>query len=125
MRVLLDECLPRRLKTVRSGHDVQTVPEAGWGGKENGDLLRLAAATFEALVTIDQNLPINRTRRLRRSPSWFSSAGVTLSTTCSPWFRAYWSCYVATCTWRDGADRYPTRRWRRTPLRGTTEYQWR
>jgi hypothetical protein len=51
MRVLLDECLPRRLKTVLGGHDVQTVPEAGWGGKKNGDLLRLAAAGFDAFVT--------------------------------------------------------------------------
>lgn len=56
MRVLLEECLPRRLKTVLTGHDVQTVPEAGWSGKKNGDLLRLAAATFDAFVTIDQNL---------------------------------------------------------------------
>lgn len=56
MRVLLDECLPRRLKTVLGGHEVQTVPEAGWSGKENGDLLRLAAESFDAFVTIDQNL---------------------------------------------------------------------
>jgi len=56
MRVLLDECLPRRLKTVLGGHDVQTVPEAGWGGTENGELLRLAAAAFDVFVTIDQNL---------------------------------------------------------------------
>jgi len=48
MRGLLDECLPRRPKTVLGGHDVQTVPEAGWSGKENGELLRLAAATFDA-----------------------------------------------------------------------------
>jgi hypothetical protein len=56
MRVLLDECLPRRLKTVLGGHDVRTVPEAGWEGRENGELLRLAATAFDAFVTIDQNL---------------------------------------------------------------------
>lgn len=56
MRVLLDECLPRRLKTVLPGHDVQTVPDAGWRGKENGELLRLAATAFDVFVTIDQNL---------------------------------------------------------------------
>jgi len=56
MRVLLDECLPRRLKTVLGGYEVQTVPEAGWGGRENGELLRLAAAAFDVFVTIDQNL---------------------------------------------------------------------
>ena len=48
MRVLLDECLPKRLKQSLIGHDVQTVPEAGWAGKKNGDLIRLAAGKFDA-----------------------------------------------------------------------------
>lgn len=56
MRVLLDECLPRRLKTVLGGHDVRTVPEAGWGGSSNGELLRLASTSFDVFVTVDQNL---------------------------------------------------------------------
>ena len=42
MRVLLDECLPRRLKLEIRGHSVQTVPEAGWAGRSNGELLSLA-----------------------------------------------------------------------------------
>lgn len=29
MRVLLDECMPRRLKQELQGHDVRTVPEVG------------------------------------------------------------------------------------------------
>ena len=56
MRVLLDECLPRRLKRDLAGHEVTTVPEAGWAGTKNGELLRLAAARFDAFVTIDQGL---------------------------------------------------------------------
>lgn len=56
MRVLLDECLPRRLARTLVGYEVQTVPEAGWAGKKNGELLELAAADFDVLVTIDQNL---------------------------------------------------------------------
>jgi hypothetical protein len=28
----------------------------GWGGKRNGELLQLAAADFDALLTADQNL---------------------------------------------------------------------
>ncbi len=28
----------------------------GWGGKRNGELLQLAAAHFDALLTADQNL---------------------------------------------------------------------
>jgi len=32
------------------------VPEAGWAGKKNGELLKLLAGKFEAFVTIDKNL---------------------------------------------------------------------
>jgi len=55
-RVLLDECLPRHLKRSLAGHEVRTVPEAGWASKENGDLLALAADKFDAFVTVDRNL---------------------------------------------------------------------
>jgi len=44
VRVLLDECLPRRLKRELVGHDAKTVPEMGWASKRNGELLALAAA---------------------------------------------------------------------------------
>jgi predicted nuclease of predicted toxin-antitoxin system len=56
MRVLLDECLPKRLKRDLVGHEVQTVPEAGWAGRKNGELLGLAAGRFDAFITIDRNL---------------------------------------------------------------------
>ena len=56
MRVLLDECLPKRLKHLLIGHNVQTVPEAGWAGKKNGELIRLATGKFDAFITIDSNL---------------------------------------------------------------------
>lgn len=39
MRLLLDECVPRRLKRELPGHDVTTVSEAGWAGVKNGELL--------------------------------------------------------------------------------------
>jgi hypothetical protein len=39
MRVLLDECLPRKLKGHVHDHEVTTVPEAGWAGTKNGALL--------------------------------------------------------------------------------------
>ena len=55
-RVLLDECLPRDLKKSLAGHTVRTVPEAGWAGKENGDLLALAAEACDIFVTVDHNL---------------------------------------------------------------------
>ena len=47
MCVLLDECLPRRLKRELLGHDARTAPEMGWASKTNGDLLALAAADFD------------------------------------------------------------------------------
>ena len=57
MRVLLDECLPRRLRRELPGHDVGTVVGEGWAGRRNGDLLRLMlAAGFQAFVTADRNL---------------------------------------------------------------------
>jgi hypothetical protein len=55
-RVLLDECLPRNLKRSLVGHEVRTVPEAGWASKENGELLALAADTYDVFVTVDRNL---------------------------------------------------------------------
>ena len=56
MRVLLDECLPRGLKKYLQAHEVVTVPEAGWAGKKNGDLLRTANGSIDVFVTIDKNL---------------------------------------------------------------------
>lgn len=33
-----------------------TVQEAGWSGKENGELLAEGGAHFDVLVTVDQNI---------------------------------------------------------------------
>jgi hypothetical protein len=41
---------------VSHGHDCETVQEAGWSGKQNGELLKLAASEFDALATLDTNL---------------------------------------------------------------------
>ena len=56
MRVLLDECLPRKPKNDLPGHDVSTVPERRWRGLKNGELLRLAENTFEVFITADQGI---------------------------------------------------------------------
>jgi hypothetical protein len=56
MRVLLDECLPRGLKKHLRNHEVKTVPEAGWAGKKNGELLRVAAGDIDVFIMIDSNL---------------------------------------------------------------------
>jgi hypothetical protein len=39
MRVLLDECVPRKSKDSLPGHDCRTVPDEGLAGKKNGELL--------------------------------------------------------------------------------------
>ena len=57
MRLLLDESVPSRLRRALPNHDVKTVVEMGWGGVKNGKLLALAASDFDALVTVDKNLP--------------------------------------------------------------------
>ena len=56
MRVLLDECVPRRLRAELPGHEVRTVEEAGWSGIKNGALLQLAASQFDVLLTVDRSL---------------------------------------------------------------------
>jgi hypothetical protein len=56
MRVLLDECVPRRLSRELPGHEVRTVTEHGWSGIKNGKLLTLADAEFGVFLTVDQNL---------------------------------------------------------------------
>ncbi len=56
IRILLDECLPRRLKNDLCDHNVMTVPEMGWASKKNGELLRLAEQQFDVFLTMDQHL---------------------------------------------------------------------
>lgn len=56
MKVLFDECVPKRLRRSLAGYDVTTVPEAGWAGFKNGALLRRAAEGFDLFVTVDRNI---------------------------------------------------------------------
>ena len=57
MRLLLDECVPRPFKRDLVAHDVHHVVDMGWSSKRNGELLLLmAAARFEALLTVDRNI---------------------------------------------------------------------
>jgi predicted nuclease of predicted toxin-antitoxin system len=58
MKILIDECAPRALKKhlTNYSHECLTVQEAGWSGKQNGELLDLAEGTFDVLVTLDASL---------------------------------------------------------------------
>lgn len=52
MRILLDECVPRRLKrSFRPQHLVLTVPDAGLAGYKNGLLLQRIVGKFDVFTT--------------------------------------------------------------------------
>jgi predicted nuclease of predicted toxin-antitoxin system len=55
MKILIDECVPRKLKRHLSDHDCTTVPEAGLAGKDNGELLSAAEKLgFDVFLTLDR-----------------------------------------------------------------------
>jgi predicted nuclease of predicted toxin-antitoxin system len=60
VKVLIDECLPRRLTRVLPGHAAKTVPQAGWAGKSNGELLALMDGWFNVFLTIDRDLAVQQ-----------------------------------------------------------------
>ncbi|SPE36884.1 hypothetical protein SBA6_600015 [Candidatus Sulfopaludibacter sp. SbA6] len=47
MRILLDECVPARLKRAFPGHAVQTVTETEWRTSKDGPLLTFAQKRFD------------------------------------------------------------------------------
>ncbi|HEV8120652.1 MAG TPA: DUF5615 family PIN-like protein [Candidatus Polarisedimenticolia bacterium] len=56
MRVLLDECLPRKLKAELAEHQVRTAQEEGWAGFKNGALLQVASSRFDVFLTVDRGV---------------------------------------------------------------------
>jgi predicted nuclease of predicted toxin-antitoxin system len=56
VKILLDECIDRRLAKDIAGHEVKTVSQMGWATIKNGALLALAEKDFEVFVTVDRNL---------------------------------------------------------------------
>jgi predicted nuclease of predicted toxin-antitoxin system len=67
MKILLDECVPRKLKTRLTGHDCRTASEAGFAGKKNGELLRLAESDgYRALLTVDRGIEFQLNMRGRQ-----------------------------------------------------------
>lgn len=66
MKVLIDECAPKELKTFLEKKGYESMTEVGWAGKQNGELLRLAETRFDVLVTVDTNLRYQRNIEGRR-----------------------------------------------------------
>jgi hypothetical protein len=56
VKLLLDECIDRRLAKDFGEHDIRTVPQMGWAGIKNGALLTLAEDKFDVFITVDRNL---------------------------------------------------------------------
>jgi len=57
MKVLLDECVTKRLKAHLKDFEVHTVVEMGWSGVKNGKLISLCVSNhFDVILTIDKNM---------------------------------------------------------------------
>jgi|JI9StandDraft_1071089.scaffolds.fasta_scaffold189020_1 predicted nuclease of predicted toxin-antitoxin system len=57
MKILLDENLPRKLKSDLAVHDAKTVRDMRWLGKRNGELMKLMnEAGFDVFITTDKSL---------------------------------------------------------------------
>jgi predicted nuclease of predicted toxin-antitoxin system len=58
MKILIDECLPAALAghLTTLGHECQTVRQAGFGSKKNGELLVLAEGRWDVMLTSDRHI---------------------------------------------------------------------
>jgi hypothetical protein len=57
MKILLDECVTKKLIVHLGGHEVFTVTQMRWNGFRNGNLMDKAVSeNFDLLITIDKNL---------------------------------------------------------------------
>lgn len=57
MKILLDECVTKKLSKVLQKGEIYTVIEMGWSGIKNGKLFSVAAKEgFDLLLTIDKNM---------------------------------------------------------------------
>ena len=67
MRILLDECIPRKLKKAFLSYECHSVPDAGWAGKKNGELLALAEESgYDVFITLDRGIEYQQNLQRRR-----------------------------------------------------------
>ncbi len=68
IRVVLDECLPKKLKRYLEQPDIDcwTAKQGGFLGKRNGELIALVDGNFDALVTMDQGIRHQQNIKTRR-----------------------------------------------------------
>ncbi len=57
MKIIIDECLPKRLTKIFSDHDAWTVPQVGLAGYKDTELLEaLDEKEIDIFITIDGNI---------------------------------------------------------------------
>jgi predicted nuclease of predicted toxin-antitoxin system len=56
VKLLLDNCVHYRAKSLFPGHEVTHARDVGWRALSNGELLAQAAKQFNVLVTTDKNI---------------------------------------------------------------------
>lgn len=60
IKVLLDECLPKkliyRIRELDEDFLVKSTPDMGWAGLTNGELLAISENEFDVFITSDTNL---------------------------------------------------------------------
>ncbi len=66
MKILLDECVPWPLHKLLKDCACESVPQKGWNGMKNGELLNLAEGHYDLFLTADQNIPYQQNLAGRR-----------------------------------------------------------
>ena len=68
MLVLFDKNIPEPLREFLTGHDVRTIRDMRWHPQiKNGELLKAGeAASFQVLVTADQNIKYQQNLKARK-----------------------------------------------------------
>jgi predicted nuclease of predicted toxin-antitoxin system len=71
MKILIDKCVPAGLAEVlrERGCQCDTLRQAGYSSKKNGELMSLAEVHWGALLTIDRNIKYQQNVSSRRMPS--------------------------------------------------------
>lgn len=67
MRLLIDNCVPRKFAKLIPGHEITHARQLGWHELQNGLLIAAAEAEgFDAILTTDKNLKSQQNLRYRR-----------------------------------------------------------
>src|SRR5438067_206990 len=81
MHILFDQGTPVPLRPALAGHLVDTVYEMGWSELENGELLKLAEATFDIFINIRAQIKVRAAQaRLIDGPAQLDSLDLTGAT---------------------------------------------